>query len=67
MIYIAAVILCANMSAESCFPVINAARTFTSYEECYEDADTAAQYVIDRGGVYWASPFCFPVSLGEPV
>lgn len=67
MMFIAAIIICANMSAESCFPVINTARAFTSYEECYADADYAAQYVIAQGEAYMVSPYCFPVSLGEPV
>ena len=64
--FLAAIIVCTSMSAESCFPVVNNQRAFFSFEECYQNADLVAQAVIADPQVYSTSPYCFPLEFGEP-
>lgn len=64
--FLAAIIVCTNLQAESCFPMVNNSRLFGSYEECYQNADSVAQAVIASPEVYSTSPYCFPLAFGEP-
>jgi hypothetical protein len=64
--FLAAIIACATMQAESCTLFVNNRQAFYSFDECYENANMVAQAVIDAGRVYSTSPYCFPLELGEP-
>lgn len=66
MMYLATIILCTTMAAESCYTMINNRRMFGSYDECIQEADLAAQTVMRSGEVYFASPACYPIEFGEP-
>lgn len=64
--FLAAVIVCSTVQAESCYPMVNNRRAFYSFEECYENADMVAQAVIASPAVYSTSPYCFLLELGDP-
>ena len=64
--FLAAIIACATMQAESCTVFVNNRQTFYSYDECYENADMAAQAVVASPAVYSTSPYCFPIEFGDP-
>jgi hypothetical protein len=64
--FLAAIMICSNMAAESCFPIVNNRQAFFSYDECYEHADLVAQAVIASDRYYSTSPYCFPLNFGEP-
>ena len=64
--FLAAIIACATMQAESCSVFVNNRQTFYSYDECYEHADMAAQAVVASPAVYSTAPYCFLLELGQP-
>lgn len=65
--FLAVIIVCSTMQAQSCYPMVNNSRVFYSHDECYQDADMVAQAVINSGRVYSTSPYCVPLAFGEPV
>jgi hypothetical protein len=64
--FLAAIMVCTGLTAESCYPMVNNRQAFFSYEECYQHADQMAQAVIADPQVYSTSPYCFPLEFGEP-
>lgn len=64
--FLAAIMICTSMAAESCFPMVNNRQAFFSYEECYEHADLVAQAVMADPQIYGSSPYCFLLNFGEP-
>lgn len=64
--FLAAIMVCTSIAAESCYPMVNNRRAFFSFEECYEHADQAAQAVIADERIYSTSPYCFPLEFGDP-